>query len=139
MEDRRVQMVQLYICTSQLETLRVQEHARTQDLAIGRSGGDWSWTRAQTAGGRWHARGGSAAHARLCARPMTRSRLSLRALISGTLALVSCVARVDRRVTGERVCLRTTRWQVATSEGESRTARRTRPQRSGGRIAQQGR
>ena len=47
----------------------------------------------------------------------------------------TCVARVDRRVTGERVCLRTTRWQVAMSEGESRTAR-TRPQRSGGRIAQ---
>ena len=55
MEDRRVQVVQLYTCTSQLETLRVQEHARTQDLAIGRSGGDRSWTRAQTAG-RGHGR-----------------------------------------------------------------------------------
>ena len=65
MEDRRVQMVQLYTCTSQLETLRVQEHARTQDLATGRSGGDRSWARAQIAGERWHARGGSAAHARL--------------------------------------------------------------------------
>ena len=63
MEDRRVQMVQLYTCTSQLETLRVQEHARTEDLATGRSGGDRSWTGAQTAGGRWHTRGGSAAHA----------------------------------------------------------------------------
>ena len=82
MEDGRVQMIQLYTCTSQLETLRVQEHARTQDHATGRSGGDRSWTRAQTAGERWrwHARGGSAAHARLCARPMARSRMSLRAL-----------------------------------------------------------
>ena len=80
MEDRRAQMVQLYTCTSQLETLRVQEHARTQDLATGRSGGDWSWTRAQIVGERWHARGGSAAHARLCARPMARSRMLLRAL-----------------------------------------------------------
>ena len=80
MEDRRVQMVQLYTCTSQLETLRVQEHARTEDLATGRSGGDRSWTGAQTAGGRWHTRGGSAAHARLCARPMARSRMSLWAL-----------------------------------------------------------
>ena len=39
-----------------------------------------------------------------------------------------------RRVSGERVCIRTTRWHATTSEGESRTAR-NRPQRSGGRIA----
>jgi hypothetical protein len=85
MEDRRVQMVQLYTCTSQLETPRVQEHARTQDLATGRSGGDRSWTRAQTAEERWHTRGGSAAHTRLCARPMARSRMSLPALHGGHL------------------------------------------------------
>ena len=33
------------------------------------------------------------------------------------------VARVDRRVTGEQVCLRTKRWHAATSEGEPGTAR----------------
>jgi hypothetical protein len=89
MEDRRVQMVQLYTCTSQLETLRVQEHARTQDLATGRSGGDRSWTRAQTAGERWHTRGGSAAHARLCARPMARTPMSLSALATASGASLS--------------------------------------------------
>ena len=78
--DRLVQMVQLNTCTSQLETPRVQEHARTQDLATAKSGGDRSWSRAQTAGVRWHMRGGSAVHARLCARPMARSRMSLSAL-----------------------------------------------------------
>ena len=35
----------------------------------------------------------------------------------------ACAARVDRRVTGEQVCLRTTRWHSAMSEGELRTAR----------------
>ena len=36
----------------------------------------------------------------------------------------ACVARIDRRVTGEQqVCLRTTRWHAPTSEGESRMAR----------------
>ena len=80
MEGRLVQMVQLSTCTSQLEAPRVQEHARTQDLATARSGGDRSWSRAQTAGVRWHMRGGSAAHTRLCARPMARSRMSLRGL-----------------------------------------------------------
>ena len=58
-KGRLVQMVQLNTCTSQLETPRVQEHARTQDLATARSGGDRSWSRAQTAGMRWHMRGGS--------------------------------------------------------------------------------
>ena len=38
-------------------------------------------------------------------------------------AAYACLARVDRRVTGEQVCLRTTRWHAATSEGESRMAR----------------
>ena len=38
-------------------------------------------------------------------------------------AACACLARVDRRVTGEQVCLRTTRWHAATSEGESRMAR----------------
>ena len=37
-------------------------------------------------------------------------------------AAYACLARVDRRVTGEQVCLRTTRWHAATSEGESRMA-----------------
>ena len=37
-------------------------------------------------------------------------------------AACACLARVDRRVTGEQVCLRTTRWHAATSEGESRMA-----------------
>ena len=78
--DRLVQMVQLNTCTSQLETPRVQENARTQDLVTARSGGDRSWSRAQTAGVRWHLRGGSTAHARLCARPMAQSRMSLCAL-----------------------------------------------------------
>ena len=35
----------------------------------------------------------------------------------------ACVARVDRQVTKEQVCLRTTRWHAATSEGESWIAR----------------
>ena len=83
MKGRLVQMVQLNTCTSQLETPRVHEHARTQDLATARSGGDRSWSRAQTAGVRWHMRGGSAAHARLCARPMAQSRMSLCALLAG--------------------------------------------------------
>ena len=80
MKDRLAQLVQLNTCTSQLETPRVQECARNQDLATARSGGDWSWSRAQTAGVRWHMRGGSAAHVRLCARPMAQSRMSLSAL-----------------------------------------------------------
>ena len=42
--------------------------------------------------------------------------------------------RIDRRVTGERVRLRTTRWHAATSEWESRAVW-TRPWRSGGQIA----
>ena len=79
--DRLVQMVQLNTCTSQLETPRVQEHARTQDLATAKSGGDRSWSRAQTAGVRWHMHGGSAVYARLCARPVARSRMSLSALV----------------------------------------------------------
>ena len=33
------------------------------------------------------------------------------------LRLCACVAGVDRWVTGERVCLHTARWQVATLEG----------------------
>ena len=37
-------------------------------------------------------------------------------------AACACLARVERRVTGEQVCLRTTRWHAATSEGESRMA-----------------
>ena len=80
--DRLVQMVQLNTCASQLETPRVQEHSHTQDLATARSGGDRSWSHAQTAGMRWHMRGGSAAHARLCARPMAQSRMSLCALMA---------------------------------------------------------
>ena len=41
----------------------------------------------------------------------------------------ACVARVDRQVTKEQVCLRTTRWHAATSEGESRIARALRVSR----------
>ena len=81
MKYRLVQMVQLNTCTSQLETPRVQENARTQDLVTARSGGDRSWSRAQTARVRWHMRGGSAAHVQLCARPMAQSRMSLCALV----------------------------------------------------------
>ena len=40
-------------------------------------------------------------------------------------AACACLARVDCRVTGEQVCLRTTRWHAATSEGESRIAQAT--------------
>ena len=39
------------------------------------------------------------------------------------LRLCACVARADRRVTGEQVCLRTIRWHTATSEKRPRTAR----------------
>ena len=34
-------------------------------------------------------------------------------------AACACLAHVERRVTGEQVCLRTTRWHAATSEGAS--------------------
>ena len=55
-----------------------------------------------------------------------------RALAKGTAwAGFYCLIQ---QVTGGQVYLRTTRWHAATSEGELRTAR-TRPQRSGHRIA----
>ena len=55
-----------------------------------------------------------------------RGSLSMRPLgLAGQRSLQApgaaraCVARIDRRVTGEQqVCLRTTRWHAATSEGE---------------------
>ena len=43
----------------------------------------------------------------------------------------ACVGRVDRRVTGEQVCLRTIRWHAITSEGALRTARNREIARSG--------
>ena len=50
--------------------------------------------------------------------------------------LSRCPARSARRGSREQVFHNTTRWQVATFEGQSRTAR-TRPWRSGGRIARE--